>query len=286
MNDTAAVAQVPQFGELLDATPLPLAVYDRQGLLVAMNETSAALWGVARELLVGSFNIVEDSRRRGDDVTPLLERTLAGHKTVLEPAAFDTSTLSFESGRRGVIWTQTTIFPIYSADRVVTHFGVLRRDVTDMVAQQRDMDAAQQTLAEQQQVIESLSMPVVQVWDGILLVPLVGTIDARRSASITETLLLTIGQQQAEIAIIDITGVPVVDTYVAQYLISTTRAAQLLGCQTALVGIRGEIAQSIVQLGIDLSNLKTLANLRVALQWALAQRGLIIDERSARAASR
>jgi anti-anti-sigma regulatory factor len=275
-------SRVPQFDALLDAIPLPLAIYDRQGLLLAMNESSAALWGVARERLVGTFNIVEDSKRRGDMVAPLMERTLAGHQTTLDPTAFDTRTLSFESERSGVIWTQTTLLPIYGPDRVVTHIGVLRRDVTDMVRQQREMEAAQQTLSEQQQMIESLSMPVVQVWDGILLVPLVGTIDARRSASITETLLLTIGEQQADVAIIDITGVPVVDTYVAQYLISTTRAAQLLGCQTALVGIRGEIAQSIVQLGIDLSNLRTLANLRVALQWALDQRGLAIVDRASR----
>ena len=134
----------------------------------------------------------------------------------------------------------------------------------------------------QQEEMLELSTPVVKLWDGILALPMIGTLDSARTQIVMESLLQKIVETGSEIAIIDITGVPVVDTYVAQYLISTTRAAQLLGCQTALVGIRGEIAQSIVQLGIDLSNLRTLANLRVALQWALDQRGLAIVDRASR----
>jgi rsbT co-antagonist protein RsbR len=127
---------------------------------------------------------------------------------------------------------------------------------------------------EMQAMIHELSTPIVPVYAGILIVPLVGTIDARRSDKITDRLLDNISRQHATVVIMDITGVPLVDTNVAQHLLQTAQAANLLGAKVLLVGINPEIAQTMVQLGVNMGKLVTLSNLEEGLAYALKQRGL------------
>lgn len=147
--------------------------------------------------------------------------------------------------------------------------------------QQRIQDAVRQAIAEReheteqlQAMIHELSTPVVPVYRGILVVPLVGAIDSRRSDEITRKVLDSIMQHRASSIIIDITGVPVVDTSVAQHLLHTTQAAALLGADVLLVGINPEIAQTMVQLGINLGNMVTLSDLEQGIAFALRRRGL------------
>jgi rsbT co-antagonist protein RsbR len=104
--------------------------------------------------------------------------------------------------------------------------------------------------------------------------PLIGAIDSRRSMTITANLLHTISQQRAQCVILDITGVPIVDTQIAQHLIHTAHACRLLGCEVVLVGIGIEIAQTLVQLGVELSTLVTLADLQAGIAWAFERRNL------------
>jgi rsbT co-antagonist protein RsbR len=104
--------------------------------------------------------------------------------------------------------------------------------------------------------------------------PLIGAIDSRRSLTITANLLHSISQQRAQCVILDITGVPIVDTQIAQHLIHTSQACRLLGCDVVLVGIGVEIAQTLVQLGVDLSALVTLADLQAGIAWAFERRSL------------
>jgi rsbT co-antagonist protein RsbR len=110
----------------------------------------------------------------------------------------------------------------------------------------------------------------------VLVLPLVGQIDPRRASQIMETLLEGISAQVADVVIIDITGVPVVDTQVANYLIQAARAARLLGAKIVLVGIGPEIAQTIIQLGVDLSDITTRANLESGISYALSLQGFTI----------
>jgi rsbT co-antagonist protein RsbR len=127
--------------------------------------------------------------------------------------------------------------------------------------------------------IRELSTPIIPLYQGVLALPLVGSIDSHRAGQIMESLLVGISEQQADVVIIDITGVPVVDTSVANYLLQSARAARLLGTQIILVGISAEVAQTITQLGADLSGITTLANLALGIQYALALQGLAIAAR-------
>lgn len=142
------------------------------------------------------------------------------------------------------------------------------------------MNAMAQRHTQEEQLrsaISELSTPIVPVHEGIMVLPLVGSIDSRRATEITERLLEAISAYQAEIVIIDITGISVVDTQVANNLLMTTRAANLLGSRVVLVGIGAEIAQTIVQLGVELHGLVTLANLQAGISYALEQQGLGIQ---------
>jgi rsbT co-antagonist protein RsbR len=112
---------------------------------------------------------------------------------------------------------------------------------------------------------------VIQVWDDILLLPLTGVIDSRRATQVMESLLQSIARASARFVILDITGVPMVDTSVASYLVRAVQAAQLLGCQSILAGISPEIAQTLVGLGVDFSHILTKATLQNGLEYALKQ---------------
>lgn len=129
------------------------------------------------------------------------------------------------------------------------------------------------TIQRQQEEMLELSTPVVKLWEGILALPLIGTLDSARTQVVMESLLTAIVETNSQVAIIDITGVPTVDTLVAQHLIKTITAARLMGADCYLSGIRPAIAQTIVHLGIDLNDVQTKAKLSDAFALALGRLG-------------
>lgn len=133
-------------------------------------------------------------------------------------------------------------------------------------------ESRESTIARQQQELLELSIPVVKLWEGILAVPLIGTLDSARTQVVMENLLQEIVETEAAIAIIDITGVPAVDTFVAQHLLKTVAAARLMGAECLISGIRPQIAQTIVHLGVEL-DVTTKASLADAFRLALQQSG-------------
>lgn len=132
----------------------------------------------------------------------------------------------------------------------------------------------------QQRELLELSTPVVELWQGILAIPLIGTLDSERTQIVMENLLQRIVDTNSAIAIIDITGVPTVDTLVAQHLLKTVAAARLMGADCLISGIRPQIAQTIVHLGVDLTNVITKASLADAFGVALQRRGLTVKKKS------
>jgi len=128
----------------------------------------------------------------------------------------------------------------------------------------------------QQEEMLELSTPVVKLWDGILALPMIGTLDSARTQIVMESLLQRIVETGSEIAIIDITGVPTVDTLVAQHLLKTVTAIRLMGADCIISGIRPQIAQTIVHLGVDLQGIITKATLADALYVALKRSGFVI----------
>lgn len=132
-------------------------------------------------------------------------------------------------------------------------------------------------IKRQQQDLLELSTPVIRLFEGVLAVPMIGTLDSSRTQVVMETLLQRIVETGSKLAIIDITGVPTVDTLVAQHLLKTVSAIRLMGAECIISGIRPQIAQTIVHLGIDLQGIATKANLADALEMAMAQQGFSVS---------
>ena len=137
-------------------------------------------------------------------------------------------------------------------------------------------------IGRQQEELLELSTPVVRLWDSILALPLIGTLNSERTQVVMESLLEKIVETEAQIAIIDITGVPTVDTLVAQHLLKTVAAARLMGADCIISGIRPQIAQTIIHLGINLSDVVTKATLADAFAVALQRTGATLGRASAR----
>ena len=133
------------------------------------------------------------------------------------------------------------------------------------------MTGRESVIREQQESLLELSTPVVQLWDGVLAVPLIGALDSNRTQIVMESLLQKIVETESDIAIIDITGVPTVDTMVAQHLLKTITAAKLMGARCIISGIRPQIAATIVHLGVELGDVVTKASLSDAFKLALKE---------------
>jgi rsbT co-antagonist protein RsbR len=136
--------------------------------------------------------------------------------------------------------------------------------------------AREAVINRQQEELLELSTPVVKLWDGILAIPMIGTLDSARTQLVMESLLQKIVEEGALMAIIDITGVPTVDTLVAQHLLKTVTAIRLMGADCIISGVRPQIAQTIVHLGVDLKGVTTKANLADALSLALKRSGITV----------
>lgn len=149
-------------------------------------------------------------------------------------------------------------------------------DTLGLILLDAALAASRDTIASQSEQLAELSTPVVKLWDGVLAIPLIGTLDSMRSQTATESLLQAILDQQAKVAILDITGVPMVDTMVAQHLLKTALAARLMGAECVISGIRPQIATTMVQLGIDLGEVATRAKLSDAFAYALEKLGLSV----------
>jgi PAS domain S-box-containing protein len=162
-----------------------------------------------------------------------------------------------------LFWANVTITPLLDKQGKVRGYGKVTRDLT----QRRE--AEDKVRKQAQEIMEMATVPVVQVWEGIVLVPLIGMLDSQRTQQLMERLLNRVTETASPIALLDITGVPTIDTQTAQHLIETVSAVRLLGAEVILTGVRPVIAQTLVHLGIDLSNVITRSSLSAGLRKAL-----------------
>jgi len=143
-----------------------------------------------------------------------------------------------------------------------------------------EREQAEQKIRQQAEEILELSTPVIQVWEGVVIAPLIGTLDSQRTQGLMERFLNSIVETKSPVALVDITGVPTVDTQTAQHLMEAISAARLLGTKVVLTGVRPVIAQTLVHLGIDLSEIETCASLAAGLRLALDMLNLeIVDNK-------
>ena len=167
----------------------------------------------------------------------------------------------------------------------VRELGEAKSELNRALAQQeavnRDLEGKLETIEMQQAAIRELSTPIIEVWAGVLCLPVVGIVDSQRSAEMTETLLETIVAKQARMAIVDITGIDVMDTKTADHFIKMARAVRLLGAECIVSGINPGIAQTLTHIGVDLTGVRTLRSLRDALQLYLREtEQLVVQQHS------
>jgi len=173
-----------------------------------------------------------------------------------------------------------SVFGLRSEAGEIMGVTAIIRDITERKQMEEERERLQQRIIESQEaVIRELATPIMPIYRGIVVLPLVGTIDTRRAQQIMQTMLTSIASYQASVVIMDITGVPVMDTGVANHLLQVARAARLLGSEVIIVGIRPEVAQTIVHLGVDLSGMMTKQNLQRGLEYAFQAMELQIVRR-------
>jgi rsbT co-antagonist protein RsbR len=202
--------------------------------------------------------------------------------------------------------SRTRVAQGFSSDQTATFVFTLKKPLFDRLRQEMNGDAtvlAEETwkvtalidalglhtvrayqktredvINRQQHELLELSTPVVKLWEGVLALPMIGTLDSARTQIVMESLLQRIVETGSEIAIIDITGVPTVDTLVAQHLLKTVTAIRLMGADCIISGVRPQIAQTIVHLGVDLQGVTTKATLADALTLALKRTGYVVSK--------
>jgi rsbT co-antagonist protein RsbR len=270
-------------------------------VLTTQRDTILAEWiSTVRDTLRGRLTDAELKRQIGEMYVALVAAFDGGATTIHAPAAAEItgllSDLSRSRAQHGFSATETavSVFAVKEAVR-----GVIGEDsgaLADHAAFSSFIDqlglftfetyvAARDSLInEQAEQLLELSTPVVKLWDGIVAVPLVGTLDSARSQVVMERLLQALVDTGSPYAILDITGVPAIDTQVAQHIIKTIVAAQLMGADCIISGIRPQIAQTIVSLGIEFGEIVTKANLADALKYAMRQQDTEIGRRAGRSA--
>jgi rsbT co-antagonist protein RsbR len=220
----------------------------------------AAEWGPVRELLAGV------SRTRGQQGFSPSET--AAFVFSLKPALFARIRAQFGSD------PERLFEALRDASEMLDRLGLYTTEV--------HQQGREEVILRQQQDMLELSTPVVTLWEGVLAVPLIGTLDSARTQTVMESLLQRIVETGAEVAIVDITGVPTVDTLVAQHLMKTVTAARLMGADCIISGIRPQIAQTIVHLGVALGDVVTKGSLADAFAVALQRVGMRVAPAAAR----
>lgn len=254
---------------VLDTMPAVIYVKTGDGRYIFCNKAWSSFTGLDRDSVVGKT--VFDVYPR--DFAAALD---AGDKRIIAdkaPTTFD-DTFPFTHGDSKIL--RSIKAPVYDESGELRLIVGMAHDITEQKRAEEALAKSRTELTTTREnlmrTIRELSTPVLPIHDGVLVVPLVGHLDSQRSAQFTDTLLLAIQQHRAETVIIDITGVDLVDTAVANHLLQAMRAAALLGTECVLVGIAPQIARTLVQIGVDFGALTTRRDLQAGIAYALAKR--------------
>lgn len=243
------------FRGILENVDLAVYAMKPDGTCIFHDGKAAEAAGFERGQLVGR-NLLE------------LYRDSAGHPSMLRA-------LEGEPGRRlveahGRFWDISYV-PVRGEAGGVDGMIGIALDVTQSKETERDLQTQLSLSERQQKVIRELSTPIIEVWNKVLTLPMVGVVDSARTAEVMDSLLEAVVRTGAQYAILDLTGVEAVDTKTAAYLIELVRAVRLLGAEGIITGIRPTVAQTVVALGLDLTSITTLSNLRAGLRHAILQ---------------
>jgi anti-anti-sigma factor len=252
-----------------------IVMIDPQGYVVTWNAGAQKIKGYTADEIIGKHFSVFYTKE--DIAQGKTEKELS---IALKDGRYeDESWRVRKDGSR--FWANVVITPLRDEHGVLRGFGKLTRDLTERkkAEEMKAQNAATEALSRRAQEILEIATPVVQVWEGVILAPLIGSLDSQRTQQLMEKLLESIVDTRSSVALIDITGVPSIDTQTARHLVEAVSAVRLLGADVILTGIRPAIAQTLVHLGVDLSGVTTRSSLSAGLRVALGIVGLQISEK-------
>ena len=247
---------------LLDFVPDRIYFKDKESRFLDVSKSKAEGTGYTREQFKGKSDFDFFPETEAKEMFEDEQKIMKTGESVVDKV----HKLEMPDGE--VKWLSATKIPFYDArGDIIGTFGI-SRDVTELKNQ--ELEKEKKIEAQREELVE-LSTPVIDVWDGILTVPILGSMDSERAARLSESLLTQILEKRAVAAIIDISGISAVDSAVADLLIRTAKAVGLVGAEAILTGVGVEIAQTIADLGIDMKDLKTMATLRDGLKYAIGK---------------
>lgn len=252
---------------LKDNLDLVIVPIDRKGTILAQVGKGLAPTGMVEDQLVG-LNLIELYGDTGE--VHLLRDALAGQSRHSSPDG--------GADAHGFQWETWYVSADESAGGAATILVSL--NVTGARRRESELRAKLDLIERQRETIRELSTPIIEVWDGVLTLPIVGLVDSVRTAELMDSLLQTVSRTRSRFAILDLTGVQVVDTSTASHLIGLIQAIRLLGAEGVLTGIHPNIAQTIVSIGVDLARVRVFATLRDALKYCIGQLTAAGDGRS------
>lgn len=280
----------------LDALPQPIWVYGHDGVVAGCNAAAERFWRLPRAYTVGKFDAFAHAETpAGEPVRGLMravrEVLREGTTHVLEPLLIDLEVVDeMRPYTRARAYIENTVYPLRDAAGAPRYAIVLQRDVTELVEKREAveqalariaaqdelitaLEAAQHAIVEQQRTIAELSTPILQVWPGVLTLPVIGALDEARAGEMMHKLLEQIVADRAEFAILDLTGVHAVDVATAGHLARIVGAVTLLGARGIVSGVSPAVAEALAGIDVDMSRIETCRDLSDALMRTLQARG-------------
>lgn len=248
--------QVQLLQTILENVPIIVWAIDTEGVFTYHDGKAAEALGLQPGQVIGQR--VFDFYRDFPDALASAKRALAGEMQ---------HHIDYTNGS----WWETWEMPLLDEQREVTAVIGATLNISAAKHAEEDLRAKLDLIERQQRVIRALSTPIIQVWDHVLTLPMVGVIDSARASEIMQSLLNEVVRTRARFAILDMTGVDAIDTATAAHLLSLIRAIQLLGAEGIVTGLQPSIAHTIVGLGVDLSGILTLATLREGLKLCMSR---------------
>jgi rsbT co-antagonist protein RsbR len=275
----AALQEASHLQAVIDTFDDLIFFKNREHRWTGCNDAFCRLLGLRREQVIGHSDADYFPPEQAEVFLQIDSQVMETGEPIANEEQITTS-----DGSVHTIYTRK--YPLRDETDTIIGLAGIITDITGLKKRQDDLEELELTLADkaatvesQRILIEQIAVSVIQVWEGVLLLPLVGVIDTHRANRILENMLDAIARHKARVLILDITGVPLVDTSVAGYIIRSIQASQLLGCESILVGISPHIAQTLVQLGIDFGHITTRATLQQGLEYGLRQLNYVVRRR-------